>query len=55
MIDHKTAHPKAAGKDPFHGQYETQVVGYAYIADGMGFGESHTRRTAALVSAGRGC
>ena len=35
VVDLKTAHCKK-GKDPFRGQYEVQVVGYADIAEGLG-------------------
>ena len=38
IIDHKTAHAKG-DDDPFHNQYELQVIGYANIAEGLGLGE----------------
>ncbi len=38
VVDLKTAHCKG-NKDPFHKQYECQVVGYAAIAEGLGLGE----------------
>jgi hypothetical protein len=38
IIDHKTAHPKGSD-DPFHGQYEIQVIGYGNIAEGLALGE----------------
>lgn len=38
VIDHKTAHNKGDG-DKFHGQYRTQVVGYANIAEGLELGK----------------
>jgi PD-(D/E)XK nuclease superfamily len=38
VVDHKTAHFKG-DKDPFHAQYECQVVGYANIAEGLNLGK----------------
>lgn len=38
IIDHKTAHAKG-DDDPFHNQYELQVIGYANIAEGLGLGK----------------
>ncbi len=37
IVDHKTAHVKDK-EDPFHPQYETQVIGYADIAEGLNLG-----------------
>lgn len=37
IMDHKTSHFKE--KDPFHEQYEVQVVGYGNIAEGLELGE----------------
>lgn len=39
VLDHKTARNKG-DEDKFHGQYETQVVGYCYIAEGLGLGKA---------------
>lgn len=39
ILDHKTARNKGDA-DQFHGQYETQVVGYGYIAEGLGLGKT---------------
>lgn len=38
VIDHKTAHCKG-DKDPFFGQYQIQVIGYADIAEGLELGD----------------
>lgn len=37
IIDHKTAHAKGLD-DPFHAQYELQVIGYGAIAEGLELG-----------------
>jgi hypothetical protein len=42
VIDHKTAHRKGSGKDKFFPQYETQVIGYGCIAEGLGLGKVTT-------------
>ena len=39
VLDHKTARNRG-DDDKFHGQYETQVVGYCYIAEGLGLGKA---------------